>query len=312
MDLVSIIIIFYNSERFLEEAIHSVINQIFNNWELLLVDDGSSDNSTAIAKTFVNQYKSKIKYLDHLNHQNKGAAASRNLGIHYAKGQFIAFLDSDDIWLPEKLHEQVNIMHRFPEVDMIYGCIQRWYSWMGNDSDTRKDFTDTRITEKNRPINPPELFFRNYPFGEDLSPAPSEILIKKSLLLKVNGFEESFTKELQLFEDIAFLAKVYLIATSFASDKTWIKYRIHEDSCCSQSVKNKTYLSVRQFYIKWLIHYLDKINVNDMKIRRIVRRNYMKWNAHSLFVKIYPFNSSKINSNFKKMIYSVYDRLYIR
>src|ERR687889_2435319 len=91
--LVSSIIIFLNRERFIQEAIESVFAQTYDNWELLLVDDGSTDGSTQIALRYAERYPEKVRYLEHPGHQNSGMSASRNLGIRYAKGEYIAFLD---------------------------------------------------------------------------------------------------------------------------------------------------------------------------------------------------------------------------
>ena len=105
--LVSIIMPVYNSERFLEDAIRSVINQIYLNWELWLIDDNSSDNSKQIISNFTAIDK-RIKSI--LLTVNSGAAIARNTAITRSEGKYIAFLDADDIWLPEKLLNQINFM----------------------------------------------------------------------------------------------------------------------------------------------------------------------------------------------------------
>jgi glycosyltransferase involved in cell wall biosynthesis len=86
---VSIIIIFFNAEKFLEEAINSAIAYLSDRWKLLLVDDGSTDNSTKIALKYAQQDPEKVRYLEHENHQNLGMSAARNLGINNAKGEYI-------------------------------------------------------------------------------------------------------------------------------------------------------------------------------------------------------------------------------
>jgi len=101
--LVSVIIILLNEEKFIAEAIDSVFAQDYDNWELLLVNDGSTDNSTNTALDYAQKNPQKVCYLEHPNYENCGMSASRNLGIEIAKGKFIAFLDADDIWLPGKL-----------------------------------------------------------------------------------------------------------------------------------------------------------------------------------------------------------------
>ena len=105
--LVSIITPVYNAERFLSETIKSVQEQTYKNWELLLVDDCSKDNSAKIIKEF-NRTDDRIKYIK--LEKNSGASISRNTGIKNAKGRFIAFVDSDDLWEPEKLEIQISYM----------------------------------------------------------------------------------------------------------------------------------------------------------------------------------------------------------
>lgn len=105
--LVSIITPVYNAEMFLSDTIKSVQNQTYKNWEILLIDDCSKDNSAQIIKEF-QKYDNRIKYIK--LKKNSGASVSRNEGIRNAKGRFIAFVDSDDVWKPEKLEIQIKYM----------------------------------------------------------------------------------------------------------------------------------------------------------------------------------------------------------
>lgn len=104
---VSIIMPAYNSEDYISLAINSVINQSIKNWELLICDDGSKDSTHNIASKFVKS-DSRISLLK--NHYQKGAPGARNTCLDYAKGRYIAFLDSDDIWDPKKLELQISYM----------------------------------------------------------------------------------------------------------------------------------------------------------------------------------------------------------
>ena len=103
--LVSIIMPNYNSEKYIEATIKSVLAQTYQNWELLFVDDCSSDTSLELARTFQDE---RIRVF--LMKENGGAALARNRAIEEAKGRWIAFLDSDDVWLPKKLEKQVAFM----------------------------------------------------------------------------------------------------------------------------------------------------------------------------------------------------------
>ena len=104
--LVSIIMPNYNGSKFLNDAIKSVIDQTYPNWELIIVDDCSTDNSLEIIKQFND---SRIRVIE--NKENSGAAVSRNNAIEVADGRWIAFLDSDDLWISEKLEKQIKYMH---------------------------------------------------------------------------------------------------------------------------------------------------------------------------------------------------------
>src|SRR5207248_3034632 len=107
--LVSVVLIFYNAQAFLDETVQSVFAQKYKNWELILVDDGSTDGSTDIARRFADDNPERVRCLEHPSHTNCGASASRNLGVREARGQLIALLDADDVWLPHKLAQQVQI-----------------------------------------------------------------------------------------------------------------------------------------------------------------------------------------------------------
>lgn len=105
-DLVSIIMPSYNTAKYISASINSIINQTYKYWELIIVDDCSTDNTDEIVNKFLKD--ERIKYLK--NEKNSGAAISRNKALKEAKGKWIAFLDSDDLWVPEKLEKQINFM----------------------------------------------------------------------------------------------------------------------------------------------------------------------------------------------------------
>ncbi|WP_281699511.1 glycosyltransferase family 2 protein [Cetobacterium somerae] len=107
--LVSIITPSYNSEKFIKETIESVLNQTYINWELLIVDDCSTDESPKIIKEY-SKIDHRIKYLR--NEKNSGPAITRNRGLDIAKGKYIAFLDSDDFWDKQKLELQIDFMEK--------------------------------------------------------------------------------------------------------------------------------------------------------------------------------------------------------
>ena len=116
MAKISIIIPTYNSAQYICEAIESVLNQTYKDFEIIVVDDGSTDNTKEVIKPYLN----KIKYI---YQQNSGPSAARNRGIKEAKGEYIAFLDADDIWLPQKLELQIKFMETYPNLGLTFADV---------------------------------------------------------------------------------------------------------------------------------------------------------------------------------------------
>src|SRR2546427_4231674 len=111
--VVSVVIPVYNGERYLADAIQSVLDQTYQNLEVIVVDDGSTDGSAAVAKRFGDA----IRYV---RQANGGVCQARNTGISVARGTYLAFLDQDDLWLPDKLAVQVAYLESHPEVGAVY------------------------------------------------------------------------------------------------------------------------------------------------------------------------------------------------
>lgn len=269
---VSIVIAFLNAEMFIEETLNSVVNQTLDDWELILVNDGSSDNSERIVKTVIANFPDKMVYLTHENAVNKGVCASRNLGIRHARGQYIALLDADDVWQPGKLAEQTAVLHSHTEVGMVFGASRYWNSWSKSIQNGSRDFTP-RLGLKANCVHPsPTLLIRCHPLGNASAPCPSDIMLRREIVEKVGGFEEAFTGSFQMYEDQAFLAKVYLNANVYVSDSTWTYYRLHTQSCCHRVTSSGEETAVKQFYLDWLRTYLDDNGVKNDQISRALEK----------------------------------------
>lgn len=115
--LVSVIIPTYNYAKFLPEAIDSVLNQTYQDVEIIIVDDGSTDNTKEIVGNYIQKYPNKVRYL---YQKNQGPGAASNKGIIESKGEFIAILGADDIWLPEKLKMQMDLFEEFPVLGFVH------------------------------------------------------------------------------------------------------------------------------------------------------------------------------------------------
>ena len=119
---VTVIIPAFNAAKTLLEAVSSVLAQSITELECLVIDDGSKDDTLSIAESLASS-DSRVRVLCHPNHENRGVAASRNLGLDEAKGEFIAFLDADDAWLPHKLAAQLDVLARRPDIGCVFGDV---------------------------------------------------------------------------------------------------------------------------------------------------------------------------------------------
>lgn len=275
--LVSVIMIFLNAEKFMEEAIKSVFAQTYDNWELLLVDDGSTDGSSAIAQRYSEKYPKKVRYLEHDGHQNRGKSISRNLGISNSRGDYIALLDADDVFLPQKLEQQVEILESMPEAAMLYGRTHHWYSWTDNPGDARLDYLQKLAVPPDTLAMPPTLLIR-YLEDPHKYPCTCSVLIRKDVFKDVGGFEETFR---DLYDDVVFFVKVFLKAPVFVADACWSRYRLHSSERFSSSyyraikagqwhpfLPNPSRLTL----LNWLEGYLLEQEIKDIRVWNALRR----------------------------------------
>jgi glycosyltransferase involved in cell wall biosynthesis/SAM-dependent methyltransferase len=273
--LVSGIIIFLNEEKFIQEAIESVFAQTYDNWELLLVDDGSTDGSSAIARCYADQYPEKVYYLEHEGHQNRGMSASRNLGVRHAKGNYIAFLDGDDVWLPNKLEQQVAILESKPEAAMLYGRTQFWYSWTGDaESLKKRDYLTELGIEPNTLVQPPHLL-QLFLQDERTIACTCSVLIRREVFEKVGEFEESFR---DLYSDMVFYTKLYLQEPVFVADGCWDRYRHHSENSWIIPIKTGKIHSARQNFLKWIERYLLEHDAKDTEAWQVLQSQL--WACH--------------------------------
>jgi glycosyltransferase involved in cell wall biosynthesis len=267
--VVSVVTIFLNAEQFIEAAIESVFAQTYDRWELLLVDDGSSDGSTTIARGYAKRHPGRIRYLEHAAHTNRGMSASRNLGVSNAKGKYVAFLDADDVWLPHKLEEQVTILDLQPEAAMVYGLSEFWYSWTDDPKDHDRDFVHDLGVPSDTLIQPPTLLTRFFLAQDAAIPGPTDVLVRRETIERVGGFEEVFPGA---YEDEVFYAKVCLNAPVFAVNTCWDRYRQHPNSSNSMMESAGQEYSARLFFLNWLAGYLAEQRVKDAEIWRRLRK----------------------------------------
>ena len=270
--LVSIIIIFLNAEKFIEEAIESAFAQTYNNWELLLVDDGSTDSSTRIALHYAEHYPEKVRYFEHPGHQNRGMSAARNLGLSHAKGAYIGFLDADDVWLPYKLEQQVAILNSYPEAGVVYGSTQYWCGWTGRPEDVRGDSVPELGVHTDALFKPPTLLTLLYPLGSATAPSMSNLLFRRRVVESTGGPEDSFK---DIYEDRAFMSKVCLKESVFVASQCWDRYRQHPNSSLNVARGTSQHHDARLFFLNWLEKYLFEQGVEDAKVWKRLREEQL-------------------------------------
>ncbi|MDH3606011.1 MAG: glycosyltransferase family 2 protein [Acidimicrobiia bacterium] len=255
LPLVSVVVPFYNSERFFEEAIESVLSQTYEKWELLLVDDGSTDGSRPIADRFAAAMPDRVVVLEHPGH--RGLPASRNLGISRAQGDYVAGLDSDDIWLPRRLEHQIQLFLEHPEVGMVCGPTWYWFSWADRATDRDLDMRRELNLDYNRRYEPPDLLCRLI-LAEIHSPATGAALIRRSLLQRVGGYVQDFPA---MYEDQVMLSKILLHAPVYVSGEALDRYRQHDESITALANSSITDIHLllsreRRMYLEWAADYV--------------------------------------------------------
>ena len=193
---VSVIIPVFNAEKYLAEAIESVLEQVPEPLEVILVDDGSTDQSMKIAQHFGDRIRI-------FKQENKGAGVARNYGVHLAKGKYLAFIDADDLWAKDKMNLQLNFLEGNPTIDMVFGLVEQFISpELGDD-------------HKNK-------------LKEELKKIPGYIagamLIRKDDFLKVGLFNE----KLELGEYIDWFSRAKDQGLSYhVLDEVMLRRRIH-------------------------------------------------------------------------------------
>jgi glycosyltransferase involved in cell wall biosynthesis len=271
--LVSAIIIFLNEERFLTEAIDSVLAQTYDNWELLLIDDGSRDRSSDIAQHYARRYPERIRYVTHLERANRGMSASRALGVELARGDYIAYLDGDDVWLPHKLENQLAFLFEHPNAQMTVGPLRLWYSWSDelSGADTLYGaYPNGRHPYHDRTVPAPELlklFLKEEQF------IPSGFLARRSIFAKPGIYQEAFVGP---YSDAIALVQVCLTAAVYVSGEIGYRYRQHRASDTYRSWLGGQEQKERLLYLTWVEQYLNTQPIQAVDLKKQVQRELWK------------------------------------
>jgi glycosyltransferase involved in cell wall biosynthesis len=252
--LVSVIMIFRDAERFFDEAIRSVMAQTHPRLELLLCDDGSRDGSTSTAQRWAAEQPTKVRYLEHAGHAHRGMSSTRNLGIAAASGDFVAFLDADDVWKSTHVEHEVELLLEHPEAGLVCGQAVDWYSW----EDPRADDVQGPLPwPPGTVISPRDMLTALLRRGAFRTPV-CNLMVRRDVLLAVGGSEDRFRA---VYEDQVLLAKLYLTRTCVISGTRTARYRRHAESSTARALRDGTYDPVRpnhsrEAFLRWLSSYL--------------------------------------------------------
>lgn len=270
--VVSVIMTVLNGEPFIEEAIASVFGQTYGSWELVLVDDGSSDGTPAIARDLAQRHPDRIRVLEHPGHANRGTSASRNLGIAAARGDYIALLDADDIYLPTRLARHVALLRAYPDADMVQSDTLRWYSW----SDAAASDVRVRFPfDADALIRAPAMLRRSFDYlpRDGYFPSVCSVTFRRAVIEEIGGFDPGFA----ICEDWVFFSKLYLHKNVYVTTDVVAKYRKHRNSTLQRAQAGDGSILSPQFrfnvaYLRWLGGYLEQQKAADPALIARARR----------------------------------------
>lgn len=245
----SIIMPFLNAADFLVEAIESVKAQTIADWELLLVDDNSTDGSKEIADSAARD-DPRIRLLSNPPGFQGGAASARNLALAGARGEFVCFLDADDVFLPQKLERQVAILEQFGEVALTFGPTQWWHP-----HEPKRDWSEPMRFRG--VVSPPTLVEQTILMLQGHVPCICAVLIRRDAIEEVGGFEEQF----RLYEDQTMWVKLMSVYPTYVDDVVTAKYRQHPASVSAEALKDGSYNrlgphAARLPFLEWTRLYL--------------------------------------------------------
>jgi glycosyltransferase involved in cell wall biosynthesis len=293
---ISVVIPAYNAEKFIAETLSSVLAQTYPPAEVLVLDDGSTDSTASIAESFPAPVRVVRK-------TNSGQANTRNFGVQSASCDWVAFLDADDLWLPDKLARQVEELARNPAASLCYTA--------------RTEFTqngDVRTLGVTVPVPPPSsirrALFRNTTF------LPSAVLVRRSVFLDAGGFDTAY----KIVEDWDLWLRLLHANVQFAAvPEPLLLYRIHPESvshkglialAAQKAIFRRHVLPYLPRTTRWLSHQISQSGQESAAayiLRKTGDPRYFSMMATS--IARYPFNNPH---RYKVLAHMLYTRFHSR
>jgi len=220
--LFSVVIPLYNKEKYIVETLESVLNQTYTNYEVIIVDDSSSDNSLSIVRNFLD---SRIRVY---TKTNGGVSAARNYGITKAEGEIVCFLDADDIWEKNYLENLFNLVQKYPEAGMYCGAYK---CFEGNIQNVVKEFNLTKYGYDGTSLV--NFFELSYCYGGSIA-LTSTVSVRKTLLLEVQ-----FNEYVKMGEDVDLWFRLSLLAPVAYNNNPLMLYRTFTTGGLTSTIKSK-------------------------------------------------------------------------
>ena len=273
----SVVIPVFNNAEYLSETIQSVIDQSIPDWELIIIDDGSKDNSLEISNSFKEEYKN-IQVLTHPEGKNKGVSASRNLGISNSKGAWIAFLDGDDVWYKEKLEaiKETILEHNYHDFGFIYST-SRIIDENGDYIDKKSESKDYNFKFGIHGRGRPGISYEGFRWAikSEFEASTPSVVVRKDILNELGGFDENLTYS----EDAILWYRIIEKNSFYFIDKPLLNIRVHKNSW-NAGANRELKISRRFVAYEYLLKkvkrenkkYIQKLLINTGL--KIIIRNY--------------------------------------
>ncbi len=261
--LVSVIIPSYNYSRFITEAIDSVVNQTYQNWELIIVDDGSRDNSVEIIKNYLSKFPDKIFLFTHSNNENKNLKATLELAFTKIKGDIVAFLDADDIWEINNLEKKVFYFHKFQSCSLVYSDLDL----IGKKEDILSKYKDYLAYSR---------YIGRKQFGKEFDAMKylkerNPIISFSNIAIRANVVPLiRLSKEFEIWSD--WVVSIYASRKGkfFYIPEKLFKWRIHKESANTKYMKDLNPKVLGMRFKKWIFSEIGESEKNQSQIGKII------------------------------------------
>jgi glycosyltransferase involved in cell wall biosynthesis len=303
--LISFIVPIYNVEKYLKECIDSILNQNLSDYEIILVNDGSTDGSKDICEKYVQEHEN----INLITTENQGQSAARNLGIELAKGEYIAFIDSDDYYSINSLKNFEKLLMEYPSTDVIIGKVKMFFEGSNLVKPKLKYNNISNVNGMNGEdgldylINTSQFLQSVYSY-----------IVKKELITKNNI---SFNPKYKAYEDLDFTLKVFIGAKEIrAVDLFFLMYRKNRIGQITYKGNLKRDESAINVAIDW-INNIERLSVNNKtkeNVKKYLANKYLLWIANQITYSGYEkearYEALEKGSHIIK--YSKSDKIYLK